>query len=519
MNILLVQPAFPVTFWSFKHAIKFIDKKATNPPLGLITVAAMLPKSWSKKLIDVNIAKLDTKWIDWADYVMITAMNIQRSSALDIIRECKQHNKQIIAGGPMFTAEYEQFPEIDYFILNEAEITLPPFLADLAAGHPQRVYQTSDYADISQTPNPLWNLLDLKAYDSMSIQFSRGCPYNCDFCNVTALLGHRPRTKTAPQLIQELDAVYRTGWRRNIFIVDDNFIGNRKILKNEVLPAMIEWRKDKTGCLFITEVSVNLADDPELTDMMVRAGFISIFVGIETPDEDSLEACNKNQNKNRDLIESVKILQRAGLQVMAGFIVGFDTDTPTIFKRQIDFIQESGIISAMVGLLQAPFGTALYARMSKEGRLRDEMTGDNTDGSSNIIPKMNPRLLQRGYKHILDSIYSPKLFYQRVKTFLSNYRPIKNPVRLEFGHILAFLRSVIRLGIFGPERKYYWGLFFWSLLHKPATFPLAITMSIYGYHFRKISEKVSSAPVGVFTRQAVEPIGSRVKASGHSSGD
>jgi radical SAM superfamily enzyme YgiQ (UPF0313 family) len=501
MNILLIQPAFPDTFWSFKHAIKFVGKKATNPPLGLLTVAAMLPASWPKKLIDLNTARLEPTWLDWADYVMISAMNIQRASVQEVVSACKQHGKKIIAGGPLFTGEYQHFPEIDHFILNEAELTLPPFLRDLAEGCPQRIYQTDEYADITQTPIPLWELIDLRAYDSMNVQYSRGCPYNCDFCNVTALLGHRPRTKTAAQLIAELDSLYQLGWRRNIFIVDDNFIGNKKALKSEVLPAMIEWRKNKKGCMFITEASVNLADDPQLIEMMVKAGFLSVFVGIETPDEEGLESCNKNQNQNRDLIETVNVLQRAGLQVMAGFIVGFDSDTPTIFDRQIDFIQKSGIVTAMVGLLQAPYGTRLYERLAAEGRLCDEMTGDNTDGTTNIVPRMNASILKRGYLRILTSIYAPPLLYRRIRTLLTTYNPVNRPVRLELSEVYAFLRSILLLGIFGPERQHFWKLLFWALLRKPAVFPLAVTLAIYGYHFRKISQALVDAAEPALTRQ------------------
>jgi len=492
MNILLVQPSFPDTFWSFKHALKFIDKKVSNPPLGLLTVAALLPETWHKKLIDLNCSKLQSKWIDWADYVMISAMNIQRSSVLEIIQACKKHNKKIIAGGPLFTSEHEQFPEIDHFILNEAELTLPPFLHDLENCTPKRVYQTSEYADIKRTPVPLWELLDLRSYESMNIQFSRGCPYNCDFCNVTALLGHRPRTKSAEQLVHELDSIYQLGWRRNIFIVDDNFIGNKKVLKNEILPALIDWRNGKEGCLFITEVTINLADDPDLLEMMVKAGFTSVFVGIETPDEESLEGCNKKQNTNRNLMEAVNTMQRAGLHVMAGFIVGFDTDKPSIFSRQIEFIQKSGIVTAMVGLLQAPHGTKLYQRLAGEGRLLDEMTGDNTDGTTNIIPKMKADTLIRGYQRILSSIYSPPMLYQRIRTFLTTYNPVHKPVRLELSEIKAFFRSIFVLGLLGSERRYYWKLFFWALRHKPAVFPLAITLSIFGYHFRKVSLSVVS---------------------------
>ena len=264
---------------------------------------------------------------------------------------------KVVVGGPLFTMEYEKFPAVDYFVLNEAEETLAPFVRDLLAGQARRVYSSDEFPDIHQTPAPLWQLADLKHYDTVSIQFSRGCPFNCDFCNVTALLGHRPRTKTAEQIIAELDSLYALGWRKNIFFVDDNFIGNKKQIKSEVLPALIEWRKGKIGMPFSTEASINLADDPELLQLMVKAGFDAVFVGIETPNEDSLIECSKNQNKGRDLVESVKRLQRAGLQVQGGFIVGFDNDSPSIFQQQIDFIQKSGIVTAMVGLLQAPLGT------------------------------------------------------------------------------------------------------------------------------------------------------------------
>lgn len=489
MNILLVYPEFPDTFWSFKYALRFIGKKASSPPLGLVTVAAMLPKEWNKRLVDMNIAPLHARDLDWADYVFISAMIVQRASVLKVIARAKQAGKKIVAGGPLFTAEAESFADVDYLVLNEAELTLPPFLADLDQGKPQHLYKTSDYPDICQTPVPLWNLIDLKQYESMSVQFSRGCPFNCDFCNVTALLGHRPRTKTKDQIIAELDSLYTLGWRRNIFFVDDNFIGNKKILKDEILPALIEWRKDKVGCLFITEASINLADDIELMDLMVQAGFVSVFVGIETPSEESLAECHKVQNKNRNLVDSVKRLHNKGLQVMGGFIVGFDSDTPSIFQRQIDFIQNSGIVTAMVGLLQAPYGTKLYERLQDEGRVIDVMNGDNADGLTNIIPKMDLSILQNGYHHILEEIYAPNHFYQRVKNFLLDYQPIKSTVHLGWQEILAFFRSIYWLGFRGKERIEYWRLFFWALLKQPHKFPLAITLSIYGFHFTRVFEQ------------------------------
>jgi radical SAM superfamily enzyme YgiQ (UPF0313 family) len=305
---------------------------------------------------------------------------------------------------------------------------------------------------------------------------------------VTSLLGHRPRTKSAAQIIAELDSLYALGWRKSIFFVDDNFIGNKKQIKSEVLPALIEWRKGKTGMPFSTEASINLADDPELLRLMVQAGFDTVFVGIETPNEESLTECSKSQNKGRDLVESVKQLQRAGLQVQGGFIVGFDNDASTIFQQQIDFIQKSGIVTAMVGLLQAPLGTRLYDRMQKEGRLVNEFSGDNVDGSTNIIPRMGLKSLQEGYRRILDQIYAPKSYYERVLTFLREYQPLRIRIHFEFEYILAFLRSIYQLGIRGIERVHYWRLFFWTLFRRPRLFPLAITFAIYGFHFRQVIE-------------------------------
>ena len=488
MKILLVYPEFPDTFWSFKHALKFVRKKAGSPPLGLLTVAAMLPSEWEKRLVDLNVTDLTRSDLTWADYVFISAMTIQRETADAVIARCKEAGVRVVAGGPLFTMEPDQFPEVDHFVLNEAELTLPPFLADLSNGCAQHIYATSEYPDIRQTPMPLWWLADLKQYDSVSIQFSRGCPFNCDFCNVTALLGHRPRTKTTTQIIAELDSLYALGWRKGIFFVDDNFIGNKRKIKSEVLPALIEWRKGKSGMRFSTEASINLADDPELLNLITQAGFDTVFIGIETPNVDSLTECSKSQNKDRDLVESVKRLQRAGLQVQGGFIVGFDNDPPSIFQQQVDFIQISGVVTAMVGLLQAPFGTRLYERMHHEGRLVKEFSGDNVDGSTNIIPKMGLETLKEGYRKLLKQIYEPKAYYERVITFLREYRPPRIRFHADPQHILALGRSIYQLGIRGVERVYYWRLFFWTLFRRPRLFPLAITLAIYGFHFRQVTE-------------------------------
>jgi radical SAM superfamily enzyme YgiQ (UPF0313 family) len=489
MNILMVYPEFPDTFWSFKHALRFINKKVSNPPLGLMTVSAMLPADWNRRLIDTNIHSLKDKDIEWADLVFVSAMDVQRSSVEAIIDHVKWVGKPVVAGGPLFTEDYEQFDNVDHFVLNEGEITIPLFIADFQAGTARRIYTTSEYADMNQSPLPDISLLRLNDYDCMSIQFSRGCPFNCDFCNVTALLGHLPRIKSSRQIIAELDQLYKAGWRRNIFFVDDNFIGNKKVLKEDILPALIEWRKDKKGCLFLTEASINLADDLELMEMLVKAGFNSVFIGVETPEEASLVNCNKKQNINRDLIANIHAIQRAGLQVMAGFIVGFDKDTPSIFTHMVEFIQKSGIVTAMVGLLQAPNRTELYRKLDEQGRIIKEMTGDNTDGTTNIVPVMDPVLLQNGYLSIIDKIYSRKMYYARVKTFLREYQPAKTNVNLEWSEIVALFRTMVVMGLNPREALYYWNLFFWTLFKFPNKFPLAITLTVYGYHFRSINSK------------------------------
>lgn len=488
MRVLLIYPEFPDTFWSFKHALQFIRKRASLPPLGLLTVAAMLPSAWEKRLVDLNVRRLTEQDLAWADMAFVSAMVIQREAARSAVIRCKAAGVKVIAGGPLFTDEYDQFPDVDHFVLNEAEITLAPFLADLQQVRAQRVYSTSEFADTQHTPVPLWNLLELKHYATMAIQFSRGCPYNCDFCNITVMLGHRPRLKTAVQIIAELDALYRAGWRGSVFFVDDNLIGNKRVLKESLLPALIEWRKGKTGMTFNTEASINLADDEELMQLMAAAGFDMVFIGIETPSEESLAECGKKHNKNRDLVADVKRIQRHGMQVQGGFILGFDSDTPAIFQRQVEFIQKSGIVTAMVGLLQAPMGTRLYQRMAREGRLLGAFSGDNVDGMTNIIPKMNLEVLHKGYESVIRSLYTPANYYARVRTFLREYKPPKFNVPLDGEHVLALFRSILRLGIIGKGRFQYWKLFFWTLFRRPRLFPLAITFAIYGYHFRQVCD-------------------------------
>lgn len=491
MKILLVYPKYPDTFWSFKHALKFVSKKAVTPPLGLMTVAAMLPQEWEKRLVDMNVTALKDKDITWADFVFISAISVQQESVKELIARCKGIGVKIVAGGPLFMTGYEEFKGVDHFVLNEAEITLPLFLKDLKNGCAKAIYTSHEWADLKRTPIPHWELINMKKYGTMNVQYSRGCPFNCEFCDISLLYGRRSRTKTKEQVVAELESLYARGWRDSVFFVDDNFIGNRRKLKREVLPAIAHWMEQRRYPFsFITQTSIDLSDDEELMHLMAKAGFQTVFVGIETPNEESLRECTKSQNQNRDLIASVQKIQTFGLQVQGGFIVGFDNDPLSIFERQIKFIQKSGIVTAMVGLLNALRGTRLYKRLEKEHRLLKDVSGDNTDCTINFIPKMNYETLINGYKKILSTIYSPAYYYERVKRFLKEYKPSRKAVfRFRLGYLAAFFKSIVRLGIIGKERVHYWKLIFWSLFTCPRFFPLAATFAIYGFHFRKIFEK------------------------------
>ncbi|MFZ2198806.1 MAG: DUF4070 domain-containing protein [Thermodesulfovibrionales bacterium] len=491
MKVLLIYPEFPDTFWSFRYALKFIHRKASSPPLGLLTIAAMLPESWEKRLLDMNVEGLDDDDLRWADLVFLSAMSVQKESVKEVIARCKTAGVTIVAGGPLFTTEFEAFRHIDHLVLNEAEITLPQFLKDFQNGVAGHFYSTDQWADIRKTPIPLWGLINRKHYASINIQYSRGCPFNCEFCDITLLCGRTPRTKDKEQIIRELESVYVSGFRGQVFFVDDNFIGNKKKLKEEVLPAIIEWmERKKHPFTFNTQASIELSDHKDLMDMMVRAGFDVVFIGIETPHEQSLAECSKFQNKHRDLLVSVRNIQKAGLEVQGGFIVGFDNDPVTIFDTQIRFIQKSGVVTAMVGILIALPRTQLFERLKKEQRLLKDTSGNNTDFSTNFIPRMDYDALVNGYKKILSTLYSPKNYYERVRTFLREYIPPKKKLfHFRCNYIFAFIRSIIVLGIIGKERFHYWRLLFWTLITRPSLFPQAVTLSIYGFHFRKVFEK------------------------------
>ncbi|MFO7849910.1 MAG: B12-binding domain-containing radical SAM protein [Spirochaetia bacterium] len=492
MKILLLYPKFPETFWSFTWALKFVSKKSGTPPLGLVTIASMLPESWERKLIDTNVSRLRDSHIAWADYVFISGMSVQKQSAQELVDRCSRFSAKVVAGGPLFSTSWDDFPKVDHFILNEAEITLPEFLQDLEEGSPRRMYTTERFADMRETPAPDWRLIKMKKYASMSIQYSRGCPYNCDFCDITLLYGRKVRIKNTTQIIGELENIYQMGWRDSVFFVDDNFIAHKAKLKKETLPAVIQWMKKRSHpFVFNTQASINIADDEELMQLMVEAGFDKVFIGIETPSEEGLEECSKVQNEHRDLVACVKKIHSFGMEVQGGFIVGFDSDPWSIFEDQIRFIQDSAIVTAMVGLLTALKGTKLYKRLQRENRLLGEETGNNTDCTLNFEPSMDKNVLLQGYKRIVSTIYSPSYYYKRVHTFLKEYRPPvrKHLYRFKPIHIITLIKTTFFLGIIGKERLHYWRLMFWTIFRRPRLFPTATTLAIYGFHHRKVCEK------------------------------
>ena len=492
MNILLISPKTPETFWSFRYVLHFISKKASYPPLGLLTVAGMLPREWNLRIVDLNV-KNDISEIDlkWANYVMISAMIVQKESVSEIIQKCLKFNKTIIAGGPLFTTSYEKYPEIKHFVLGEAENIIEELIQDLKSGNLKRIYCSGKKPDLTKTPIPRWDLIKMRDYAAMSVQFSRGCPFDCEFCDITAIFGRVPRTKSPAQLILELETLRKLGWKDTVFIVDDNFIGNKKQTR-ELLKELIVWRrKTKTKMTFLTEASVNLADDPESCKLMVEAGFVKVFVGIETPSDEALKECRKMQNQGRNLVEVVKKLHQFGLEVMGGFIVGFDNDPPDIFQRQFEFIQKSGVVTAMVGLLTALPKTKLYQRLFKEGRITEDSTGDNTQSAINFIPKLNKEFLKNNYRQLMKNLYSPSVYYKRIRVFLNEYKPTGAGIRVSYDDFIAFIKSIWFLGVRDKEgRKEYWKLFWSTLLTQPAKFRNAIELAIIGLHFRKVAEQL-----------------------------
>ena len=487
MKILLISPPTPDTFWSFKHVLRFVSKRAAFPPLGLLTVAATLPADWQLKLVDLNVCRLTDKDLRWADYVMLSAMIVHKESVGDIVERCRSFGKPIIAGGPLFTTGHAAFPHIDHFVLGEAEELMPQLVEDMRGGALRPIYSASSRPEITCVPAPRWDLIDLRHYVTMSVQFSRGCPFDCEFCDIVVMNGRVPRTKSPGQLVAELEQLRVRGWQDMVFIVDDNFIGNKTQAK-ALLQEIIAWRtRTGTTMAFLTEASVNLADDPELCELMVRAGFKKVFVGFETPSTASLQECGKLQNCRRDLAESVTILQQAGLDVMGGFIVGFDSDPIDIFKRQFEFIQRSGVVTAMVGLLTALPETRLYRRLMQEGRLETETTGNNTQAALNFRPTLSREFLITGYRELMRKLYEPRHYYQRIHRFLEHKRPGVQLGRISRSDLEAFLKSLWLLGVWHRGRLAYWRFCIATLLKQPRQFHHALELAIIGHHFRRVA--------------------------------
>jgi radical SAM superfamily enzyme YgiQ (UPF0313 family) len=487
MNILLVSPETPATFWSFHHVLRMASRKAAFPPLGLLTVAAMLPEDWNLKLIDLNVTTLRDRDIAWADWVFLSGMIVHRESCHAVADRCAALNTPVIGGGPLFTTGHEEFPEVGHVVLGEAEDIIDELIIDLRTNAVRRIYARDERPDLARTPVPRWDLIRFRDYATASVQFSRGCPFDCEFCDIVVMYGRTPRVKAPEQVIAELDALIDAGWRDSIFIVDDNFIGHRAKAK-ALLQAMVKWRARRgIRIAFSTEASLNLVDDPELLKLMVQAGFKRVFIGIETPVPESLAECNKYANTGRDLTEAVRAIQQAGIEVMAGFIVGFDHDQANVFERQLRFIQESGIVTAMVGMLTALPRTRLFTRLTTEGRILRHTTGNNLDGQLNFVPRLDPAMLVEGYRALVRELYSPKTYYRRARTFLRQYRRRGPRTNRSWGEFMTFMRSLWVIGVRSRGRRAYWSFFFRTLLRRPRMFGEAMYIAIIGHHFRMIA--------------------------------
>jgi radical SAM superfamily enzyme YgiQ (UPF0313 family) len=491
IRALFVYPEFPNTYWSFKHALPFAGKRSAFPPLGLMTISSMLPSTWERRLVDMNVRRLRSADLEWADILFTSAMIVQQESLREVIDLAKKHGCRVVVGGPFASTGAEHVDDADHIFIGEAEETIPQFLLDLESGEPKHTYQSDKRPDLTRTPIPDFGLAEMRRYSSMSIQYSRGCPFNCEFCDIIEIYGRVPRTKTNEQMLGEMDALYRTGWRGSLFIVDDNFIGNKKNVKR-LMPDLCEWmERHRHPFKLFTEASVNLADDKDLLGLMQRANFRKVFLGIETPVEESLKEAQKGQNTRRSLIDSVRQIQSYGMEVMAGFIVGFDHDPADIFQRQIDFIRQSAIPMAMVGLLTALPETQLWRRLHKEGRLLEESSGNNTDCSLNFVSTMDRQTLIDGYKTILRTIYSPAEFYSRARASLKHTitsgMPSINTLTTE--NVLSFFRVLLKLGLLDESRKEFWQFVRGICTDRIDLLGDGLTLAAMGYHFRKITEQ------------------------------
>jgi radical SAM superfamily enzyme YgiQ (UPF0313 family) len=508
MRALLVYPEFPDTFWSFKHALPFQGKRSAYPPLGLLTVAAMLPSSWEKRVVDLNVRPLKDRELDWADVVFLSAMMVQGPSLRKVVQRAKQRGLPTVVGGPIASTTDPNIAEADYVVEGEAEELISVLAKDLESGSARPHYKAAALPDLTQVPVPELHLADIGKYSAMAVQFSRGCPFTCEFCDIIEIYGRRPRTKTPEQVCAELSYIYKLGWRGRVFLVDDNFIGNKKNVK-KLLPELIRWNRDHKGPFwFLTEASLNMAEDKELLQMMHDANFDSVFMGSDTPVAESLKETTKFQNLRMDLLESVRLVQSYGIEVMAGFIVGFDHDPPDVFDRQIQFIRDAAIPISMVGLLSALPNTQLWRRLKAEGRLLRESLGSNTLLDMNFIPRMNTQDLLNGYRRILETIYRPQEYFDRVLAYLSHVGASVTRPPLVFSDLLAAARSLWRQGLRSDYRKEYWKFLAQTIRHHRQNLDKAVTLAVMGHHFFQLTCAAATegeAPASCYSSAEVAP--------------
>jgi radical SAM superfamily enzyme YgiQ (UPF0313 family) len=494
IKALLIYPWFVDTYWSFRHALSLYGKRSFFPPLGLMTVSALMPSHWERRLVDLNVKKLTLADLQWADAVFISAMHVQRESLQQVIDLAKVHGKTVVVGGPYASICPDHLGKADHIFIGEAETNFAEFACDLERGRARRIYSVNERPALASSPIPDFRVVDLKHYSAMPVQYSRGCPFNCEFCDIIEIYGRIPRTKSNQQMLLELDELVSIGWDETVFIVDDNFIGNKKNVR-QLLPELAEWsRKHDYPFSFTTEASVNLADDDELLQLMREAGFSRVFIGIETPVEESLKLSQKGQNTRRDLLDSIRKIQSYGLEVMAGFIVGFDNDPEDIFERQISFIRESAIPCSIVSLLSAIPETQLWRRLEGEGRLLGfDHTGNNTDGVLNFIPKMDRERLIEGYKLVLQTIYSPREYYQRSLDCLAKVSrtgaPEAGRTQLNFNDLLSLCRVALALGVFDRSRSEFWRYMRRVFLEQRDKLEQGIVLAAMGFHFRRLTEE------------------------------
>jgi radical SAM superfamily enzyme YgiQ (UPF0313 family) len=491
MKVLLVYPEFPDTFWSFKHALPFQGKRSAYPPLGLLTVSALLPPSWEKRAVDLNVCPLKDAELDWAEVVFLSGMMVQGPSMKSVIARCKERGVPIVVGGPIASSHNADTAEADCIVEGEAEELISQLAQDLESGSLHPRYKAPMLPDLGQVPLPDLRLVNLRKYSAMPVQYSRGCPFTCEFCDIIEIYGRRPRTKTPEQVCAEFTQIYDLGWRGRVFLVDDNFIGNKKNVK-KLLPELVKWMRDhKYPFSLLTEASLNLAEDPELLQLLHDAHFNSVFLGIETPAAESLKETTKFQNLRKDLLESVKLIQAYGLEVMGGFIVGFDHDPPDIFERQIQFIRDAAIPISMVGLLSALPNTQLWRRLKAEGRLLKESLGNNTLLDMNFIPRMDTQELIDGYRKILDTIYLPREYFDRVLASLSHLgAAARTPI--VFSDVMAVVRSLWRQGLWSNYRAEYWKFMVRALRRHRQHLDKAFMFAIIGHHFFELTGSAES---------------------------